>query len=230
MCGRFDITLPAEALGRLFGVRVTANLPARYNLAPTQDAPVCRLFQNAREVMPLHWGLVPHWAKDAAIGSRMINARAETVADKPAFRDAFRSQRCLVPATGFFEWKAEGKRKQPYRILRADDQPLVFAGLWARWRQGETRLDSFTIITRDAVGPITALHHRMPAILPESDWDAWLNAETDRATALRLLATPPPDLRYYPVTARMGAPGYDRPEAIQPLDPMAQPDEPLRLL
>lgn len=215
MCGRFDLTLPAEALAALFGVDWRANLAPRYNIAPTQDSAVCLIDKGARRLGMARWGLVPHWAKDAAIGNKLINARAETLSEKASFRDSFAKRRCVVPATGFFEWKTEDGRKQPHRITTEDGTPLLFAGLWAVWRGGETPLVSFTIVTRNAKGPITALHHRMPAMLPAEGVDAWLLGTSDDARDCLSLA--PPALRHYPVTPAMNKPAFDEPAALEPV-------------
>jgi putative SOS response-associated peptidase YedK len=197
MCGRYSLTTPEEALRRLFRYQGPAlNLAPRYNIAPTQAVPVVRLAapdsggtgDGARELAMLRWGLIPSWAKEAAIGNRMINARAETVSEKPAFRNAFRERRCLVLADGFYEWTKTNGAKQPYRIHRADDGPFAFAGLWERWRQAGENVESCTIVTTDANDALKPIHHRMPVILDPGDYQAWLDAEdTPRDTAQALL-------------------------------------------
>ncbi|MCW5729223.1 MAG: SOS response-associated peptidase [Alphaproteobacteria bacterium] len=190
MCGRYSITTPVEALARLFGFPERPNLAPRYNLAPTQIAPVVRESEDGRHLALLRWGLVPFWAKDADIGARMINARAETLAEKPAFRDAFRKRRCILPADGFYEWQAAEGRKRPHLIRRRDGRPLAFAGLWESWRgAGAEPLETFTIVTTDANETLRPIHERMPAILEEADFGLWLAATSD-AARLRALLRP----------------------------------------
>ncbi len=196
MCGRFTLRTPAYKLAEAFGVEVRANLAARYNIAPSQDVAVLRTGpDNQRELAILRWGLVPGWAKDPAMGNRMINARAETVAEKPAFRAAFRQRRCLIPADGFYEWqKAPDGSKQPYLIARPDGEPFVMAGLWERWAPaGEEPLETCTIITTEANDTLAPIHHRMPVIVTTVDHDAWLDPAPPSAEALTNLLRPAPD-------------------------------------
>ena len=203
MCGRFTLRTPAHQLAEAFGVEVRANLAARYNIAPSQDIAVVRAAPEPdnddggwRELTILRWGLVPQWARDAAMGNRMINARAETVAEKPAFRAAFRQRRCLIAADGFYEWrKAPDGSKQAYFIARADDAPFAFAGLWERWRlPGAEPLETCAIITTDANATLAPIHHRMPVILAAGDHDAWLDPDAPPGDALTALLRPaPPD-------------------------------------
>jgi putative SOS response-associated peptidase YedK len=156
MCGRYSLTTAPEAMRTLFAFENLPNLAPRYNIAPTQLAPVVRTRNGARELILMRWGLVPSWAKEVAIGARMINARADTIAEKPAFRDAFRERRCLVPADGFYEWRAENGRKQPFRVGLKGGRPFAFAGLWERWTAPEAArglvkgeaIETFTIVTR----------------------------------------------------------------------------------
>ena len=179
MCGRFLLTAPVEALRRLFGVTELPNLGARFNIAPTQDVPVVRAKAESagaadRELVMLRWGLIPSWAKDASIAASLINARGESVAEKPAFRAAFLQRRCLVPADGFYEWKAaahtgaKGKPppKQPYLIRRRDQMTFAFAGLWEHWRgDGRTGpLETFTIVTTDANADIARLEQQVDSL------------------------------------------------------------------
>ena len=149
MCDRYTVATPPAVLAERFSVQVRLNLEPRYNIAPTQRSPVIRIDADGRDLVPLRWGLIPSWAKDPAIGARMINARAESLTAKPAFRRAFAAQRCLVPADGFYVWKKDGRRKQPYYIRRRNKQPFALAGLWDRWRDrahGEV-LETYTIVT-----------------------------------------------------------------------------------
>jgi putative SOS response-associated peptidase YedK len=194
MCGRFSqfhSWQEVHAYLNIFGA--ARNLPARYNIAPTQDAAVVRHAPEGRALDFLRWGLVPSWAKDNSMAARMINARAETVAEKPSFRSAFRKRRCLVPADGFYEWRGPKGAKQPYRILSADGGMFAFAGLWERWdRGGGEPLESFTIITTAANSKLTPVHARMPVILDPVDFDLWLSPDLAANEALTLLR-PAPD-------------------------------------
>jgi putative SOS response-associated peptidase YedK len=177
MCGRFAFYSPTEAAADLFGASGTVAVEARYNIAPTQDVAAIRSAENeSKELVLLRWGLIPFWAKDPGIGNRMINARAETVAEKPAFRAAFRRRRCLLLADGFYEWRKEPSGKIPYFISSRDNQPFAFAGLWERWqnRDDDSSIDSTTIITTAASGFMASLHHRMPVILCPQLADRWL--------------------------------------------------------
>ena len=188
MCGRYASFLPAEALRALFQtVNATPNWEPTWNMAPTRDAPVVRLHPEtrARHLDLLRWGLVPHWAKDPKSVRQPINARAETVATTPMFRDALARRRCLVPADVFYEWQTTEAGKQPFAIARADGQPMVFAGLWEGWRGADgTVLRSFTIVTTNANTMLRPLHERMPAILEPADWPAWLGEADDNPTGL----------------------------------------------
>lgn len=188
MCGRYASFLPAEALRALFQtVNATPNLEPTWNMAPTRDAPVVRLHPEtrARHLDLLRWGLVPHWAKDPKSVRQPINARAETVATAPMFRDALARRRCLVPADLFYEWQATDGAKQPYAIARADGQPMVFAGLWEGWRGADgTVLRSFAIVTTSANSVLRPIHERMPVILEPPDWPTWLGETEGDAPAL----------------------------------------------
>lgn len=203
MCGRFAFYSAAEAVNALFGVDdESLSVRPQYNIAPTDPAAVVREDeQGERRLSMLRWGLVPFWAKDAKIGARMINARAETVAEKPAFRAAFKQRRCVVPADGYYEWHTEAGVKTPWYIARRDGAPMGFAGLWETWRDGEGAdpLETFTILTTASSGRIAGLHDRMPVVVDERLADAWLGGpgETD---VDELLASPGADgLTAWPV-------------------------------
>jgi len=182
MCGRYVFAILPSQLETLFGLHETpADLRARYNIAPTQIAPVIRIDPqgDGRVCSMLRWGLIPKWAKDPAIASSLINARCETVADKPAFRSAYRSRRCLVPASGFYEWKkSDGGTKQPYFIYREDQRPIAMAGLWENWTDPVSSIpvETFTILTTVASEAIRPLHDRMPVIIPPEHFDEWLQS------------------------------------------------------
>ncbi|MBM3490675.1 MAG: SOS response-associated peptidase [Alphaproteobacteria bacterium] len=220
MCGRYSFTTPLEAIRRLFRFQGSPNLAPRYNIAPTQQAPVLRRPTPAGGIATLdllRWGLVPGWAKDHSIGARMINARAESVADKPAFRAAFRRRRCLVLSDGFYEWQAVDGGKQPYRVALAGDAPFAMAGLWETWHspQGET-IETFAIVTTAASAAIRAIHERMPVILPTALHDAWLDVERP-ADGAWLRPYTGSDLRAYPIGRHVNAVRNDDPTCWVPL-------------
>jgi putative SOS response-associated peptidase YedK len=221
MCGRYAFFSPAEAVRRVFGVADAPALEARYNIAPTQAVPVVRETRpGQREVALLHWGLVPSWAKEKSIGNRMINARAETLAEKPAFRRAFRERRCLVLADGWYEWQATAAGKQPWFIRAADGRPLGMAGLWESWRDpaGGEPLESCTIVTIDAPGPLGEIHHRMPAVIPAAGFAGWLDPGSRDVTALsRWLVPPDPaGFRSWPVSRRVNDARQQGPDLAEP--------------
>jgi putative SOS response-associated peptidase YedK len=211
MCGRFVARRSAAEIGQIFRAQgPLPNVPARYNVAPSQDvlAVIFDSAAQARRLQTLRWGLIPSWAKDSKLAFSLINAKAETCTDKPAFRDAFTSRRCIVPADAFYEWKPDGKRKLPYAILRKDRAPLAFAGLWERWQDktnGEI-IRSCTIITTTPNAVCAPIHDRMPVILDESDYPRWLGEEpADRDALLAMMKPFPPDaMEAYPVDAKVG--------------------------
>jgi putative SOS response-associated peptidase YedK len=225
MCGRYSITSPTEAIQKLFQVPERPNLPPRYNVAPTQEVPAVRLGEDgARHLALLRWGLIPFWAKDAMIGNRLINARAESAATKPAFRAAFKARRCLVVADGFYEWKKpekKGAAKQPYRATLKGGGPFGFAGLWERWNDPETQstVESCTILTTDANPLLADIHERMPVIVDPADFDTWLDASVavERAEAL-LKPFPAAKMAVYPVSTRVNSVANDGPDVVEPLD------------
>jgi putative SOS response-associated peptidase YedK len=226
MCGRYTLSVPLSDLVDVFDVQPpTFEYPLRYNIAPTQHAPVVARSGGSRRLGLLRWGLVPPWAKDPAVGSRMINARSETVADKPAFRKAFERRRCLVPADGFFEWKKEAAReggrtrKTPYWIHRPSRVPFAFAGLWERWgKDEEDALYTFTILTTEASAPIRHIHSRMPAILSREAADRWIDEEASREELLSLLIPyQGSELDAHPVSSVVNSPRNDTPVCIEPI-------------
>ena len=182
MCGRFAFYSPSEATAALFGVTGSIAVEPRYNIAPTQYiAGIRNSDESGRELAMFRWGLIPFWAKDPSIGNRMINARSETVAEKPSFRAAYRRRRCLLLADGFYEWKKEGESKTPYFISMASGAPFAFAGLWENWQSKETdeSIQSTTIITTAANEFMATLHHRMPVVLQPDTADRWLAGDDD---------------------------------------------------
>jgi putative SOS response-associated peptidase YedK len=185
MCGRFTLRTPLTVLISEFQLDVNPTyqqllLEPRYNIPPTVDIPVIRQAET-RYISMMRWGLLPSWTKDPKKAPLLNNARAETVTEKPSFRSAFKSRRCIIPASGFFEWKTEGKSKQPYYFRHPDDRPLAFAGLWEKWNE----IESCTIITTDANEVMAPVHHRMPVVLGRNDYDWWLGP--DSTDLVRLL-------------------------------------------
>ena len=204
MCGRFNLQASAAELVEIFELSLVPQLQPHFNIAPGQPVLAIRETGEGREPVDLRWGLVPSWSRDPAIGSRMINARGETVATKPAFRSAFRRRRCLIPANGFYEWQKTGNRtKQPFHIGMRDGRPFAFAGLWEHWEAGDGSLvDSCTIITTDANARLADIHHRMPVILGADDYGRWLHPELQDPEALQSLLVPYADdeMHVYPVS------------------------------
>ncbi len=223
MCGRYSFTSPPEAVRQVFAFSgPLPNFPPRYNVAPTQDAAVVRLAPGddgqtgARELALLRWGLVPSWSKGPDHRYTMINARAETVASKPAYRAAFKARRCLVPSDGFYEWKKIGGRKQPYRFQVADADVFAFAGLWEFWQRGEDTIESFTIIVTEANDLVCPVHDRMPVILAPEDHESWLHAKTAAAAHALLKPFPAERMTSYAVSGHVNNARHDDPECIAP--------------
>ncbi len=223
MCGRYAFFSPAEAVKRIFALDEVPELEPRYNIAPTQPVPAVRAGEEgARAFAMLHWGLVPKWSKERAIGNRMINARSESLAEKPSFRDAFRKRRCLVLADGWYEWQVTPDGKQPWFIRMKDARPLAFAGLWERWKDPKdgALLESCTIVTTDASQSIRKIHERMPVVLAEADRDRWLDtafSETDKLSEL-LRPYEPKALEAWPVSRQVNAPKNQGQELIAPVE------------
>jgi putative SOS response-associated peptidase YedK len=222
MCGRFTLNQSAEALAQIFHVEPVLDLVADFNIAPTRM--VATVLQNPesekREFKQLHWGLIPSWAKDVAMGAKLINARAETVAEKPAFRSAFKHRRCLVLADGFYEWQRQQGKKQPFYFRLQDGQPFAFAGLWERWRSpANEEVISCTILTTAANELLQPIHERMPVILEPKDYDLWLNSQVQTPQTLEELLRPypAPAMTAYPVSTLVNNSRHNSPECIIPL-------------
>ncbi len=221
MCGRFTQKLTLDRIHDLYALTGPApplNLRPRYNGAPAQDFAACRLDEDGnRAIARLRWGLVPSWARDVRIGTRLINARAETVHNKPSFGAAFRSRRCLVPADGWFEWQATGRGKQPYFLAPVDGAPLSFAALWEHWDTGSDSLESFTIITTAASPRLADVHHRQPAIIDPDGFDDWLDPSSPVPRLLDLVREPhdgPYEKRA--VSTRVNSIRNDDPDVLAP--------------
>ncbi len=222
MCGRFTLTVdPADLKDRFQNTSFPAKFAPRFNIAPTQ--PVLAIPNDGRNAADFFiWGLIPSWAKDPSIGSRMINARGETLAEKPAYRGAYKYKRCLIPADGFYEWQAQPgtKAKLPYFIHMKDGQPFAFAGLWEEWRTADgSPVRTCTIITTAPNSLMAPIHDRMPVILRPEDYAEWLDAAPRTAQSLQHLVAPfPPELlEAYPVSALVNSPSNDRAELLQPV-------------
>jgi len=220
MCGRYTLSSASEIVAEVFELTEPPDLVPRYNIAPTQTAPVVLLDGSTgeRSLRPMRWGFIPSWAKDPKIGARMINARAETVAKKPSFRNAFRHWRCLVVADGFYEWTKSDNGKRPYHIRVRDGGPFAFAGLWTRWStSGGANVDSYTIITTEPNELTATLHHRMPVILHQRDYAAWLDPEEHADATLAALLRPyaSEGMEAYPVATLVNSPSHDAPDCAQ---------------
>ena len=235
MCGRYTQLMPWSELVELYrvtaGAAAAPNLAPRYNICPTQDVPVVRAGAGTgtggragREIVMVRWGLVPAWSKDTAMGSRLINARAETVAEKPSFRGAYKSRRCLIPADGFYEWRQQGDGpKQPYRITLSGGAPFAFAGLWERWEKAPDgkALRTCTIVTTAANPFLRPIHHRMPVILDAAGHDAWLDAATPPDTLAALLVPYGGAMEAHAVGTRVNNPRNDDAACVAPPGPTA---------
>ena len=218
MCGRYTITSAPEAIRALFRYQEQPNFPARFNIAPTQPIPIVRVVDGKRQFALMRWGLLPSWVKDPKAFTLLINARAESVCEKPAFRAAMKYRRCLIPADGFYEWKALGGRKQPYYVRARSGKPVAFAGLWETWTgpNGE-ELDTAAIVTTRANRTLSAIHDRMPVVIPPEAFDLWLNCtEVDATTAEALIAPAQEDLfEAYPVSTDVNRVANDNPKLIE---------------
>jgi putative SOS response-associated peptidase YedK len=228
MCGRFTLRTPLRQVADAFELAPTVVVGdewrSRYNIAPTQQVFVVRESPGSgeRELVPLHWGLIPRWADDPAIGGRMINARSETLAEKPAFREAFHKRRCLIVADGFYEWRQGAKPKQPYYIHLKQDGPFAFAGLWEHWKHGELAIDSCTIVTTEANELLRPLHDRMPVILPPKDYARWLDEDLQEPEELTplLKSFPAEAMTMHPVSTAVNSARREGPELIATSEPL----------
>lgn len=221
MCGRFTFAAPAEVVAEVFGLAEPVVLAPRFNVAPTQEVAVVRRQEGGCSLALVRWGLIPGWARDARLGAHLINARAETVAVKPAFRNAFKARRCLVLADGFYEWARRGSGKQPYWIGFEDGRPFAFAGLWERWQGSEGVVESCAIITTSANEVVAPLHDRMPVILPPRSLAPWLDPTSQDAATLQPLLHPYPSegMVAWPVSPRVNNPRHDDPACRAPVTP-----------
>ena len=227
MCGRYTQTKSGEAIARTFNLATPPDPQPRYNISPTQPISAIAQTNEDREYRIFQWGLVPSWSKDPSIGSRMINARSETVAEKPSFRAAFKRRRCLVLADGFYEWQRTGGKKQPYYIQVKDQEMFGFAGLWETWESGDgSHLESCTILTTEPNGLMETIHNRMPVILHPEDFDLWLDPSLQDGQHLQHLLRPYEDeaMAAYAVSTVVNNPRNERPECVEPMDKGADGD------
>lgn len=224
MCGRFTLTTSTEQLCNVAGVEELPLFEARYNIAPTQPILAVRETLSDRNEIErqgalLRWGLVPSWAKDLSIGNRLLNARSETVHEKPAFRRAFASRRCLILANGFYEWKKVGKTKQPYAFQMQDESPFAFAGLWEKWQNEEgEEIESATILTTTANGLMAPIHERMPVIIPRDSYSEWLDPSRLARKDLEIFLRPHPseDLKCFAVSTYVSNARHEGPKCLEP--------------
>ena len=222
MCGRFTLFEADKILSKEFGVSGIPTLSPRYNIAPSQPVTAVRatFTGSGRELALLRWGLIPSWSKDPAIGNRLINARAETASEKPSFRNAFRRHRCLIPASGFYEWRRQELGKQPYFVRMRDERLFSFAGLWDRWESPDKGvIETCTILTTVANAVLAPIHDRMPVILPPREYDRWLDPALRDPDALAplLVPFPPEEMLAFPVSPRVNTPTVDDEKCISPL-------------
>jgi putative SOS response-associated peptidase YedK len=221
MCGRYSQSQSAEIIAKAFQVDSVPALKPRYNIAPTQSVPTVlqTSASTSRQFKMLHWGLIPSWAKDPKMGGRLINARAETVNEKPAFRSAFRQRRCLVLADGFYEWQQQEdkKQKQPFYFRLSDGQPFAFAGLWEHWKGADgEEIESCTLLTTEPNELMQPIHNRMPVILDPKDYDLWLDSEVKKPELLQplLRSYQTEEMTAYPVSKAVNKPSNDTAECI----------------
>jgi len=220
MCGRYAQRTDPKRLAKVFGVAEAPGVEPRYNIAPTQDLLAVHQTADGREMTFYKWGLVPSWAKDTSMGVRLINARSETVEEKPAFRQAFKKRRCIIPADGFYEWQRTAGRKQPFFFRMKDESPFGFAGLWERWEgSGSQAINSCAILTTEANEVLQPVHDRMPIILHPNDYELWLEGGEREQALLRELLRPYPadEMTGYPVSTLINSPSNKGPELIKQL-------------
>ncbi|MEQ9259701.1 MAG: SOS response-associated peptidase [Roseovarius sp.] len=219
MCGRFALTLPNDAMARLFAASPANDLPEvpNFNICPTNSVHTVTAVDGGRQLRPMRWGFLPHWYKSPTDGPLLINARAETIAEKPAFRSAARERRCLIPATGFYEWtKDEEGKRLPWYIRRKEDAPIVFAGVWQLWEKGDAPLVTCAIVTCAANETMGQIHHRMPVILDEVDWPLWLGEEGHGAATL-MKPAPEEAFTFWRVDPKVNSNRASGAELIEPI-------------
>jgi putative SOS response-associated peptidase YedK len=214
MCGRFSLKTPVEELVEKFETPAVSKLSPHYNIAPSQEILTVLKKDEGRAMSLLFWGLIPSWSKD---GRGFINARAETIVEKPSFRSAFKRRPCLIPADGFFEWRKQGREKQPFYFRMKDGESFAFAGIWEEWKSEGEKIPTCAIITTQPNEIMSPVHDRMPVILHERDYDLWLDADADKVDERIELLQPYPaaEMEAYPVSTLVNNPGYDVADAIR---------------
>ena len=229
MCGRYLITTAPEALRKLFRYAEQPNFPARYNVAPTQPVPIVRMWEGARQFALVRWGFLPAWVKDLKNFSLLFNARGDTALEKPAFRNAMVRRRCLFPADGFYEWKADGKTRRPFAVLPKKGGPVAFAGLWETWMgpNGE-EVETAAILTTDANHTLRHIHSRMPAVIPPDAFDLWLDCRSVEASVAAAMLVPAQEELFeaYEIGPAVNRAANDTPDLLLPADPNAAPPPP----
>lgn len=228
MCGRYTLHTPPKQISVHFQLQQSQKIAPRFNIAPSQEVSIIRGDSQHRELAMVRWGLIPSWAKEKKSRYSMINARAETITTKPAFRGAFKHRRCLIPADGFYEWKTTATgNKQPYYICYRNSELFAFAGLWERWEGEQGKfIDSCTIIVTDANELIQPIHDRMPVVLEPADYETWLNPDNKNVSILASLLKPNPSekMESYPVSLQVNSPKNENPECIVPLKNVGSKD------
>ena len=222
MCGRFTLSANPEGIAEAFGIKQIPDLKPTYNVAPTQNvlAVLNEEKTHQRKFEKLRWGLIPFWAKDLTIGAKLINARSETVAEKPAFRYAFKQRRCLIVADGFYEWQKKKDQKQPFYFELQNKHPFAFAGLWDRWESPEgEKINTCTILTTTANKLLQPIHHRMPLILKQPDYDLWLDPQIQAPDLLQHLLSsyPSEEMSAYQVSSFVNNPKHNSYQCVEPI-------------
>ncbi|MFQ5451455.1 MAG: SOS response-associated peptidase [Nitrospinaceae bacterium] len=219
MCGRYTLTKPSKTIQSHFApVRVRMEIKERYNIAPSQELPAVVFQEGHRELLPMRWGLIPPWAREGKTVSAFINAKAETLHEKPSFKNSFREKRCLVPADGFMEWGKTPAGKTPYYLFLKSHELFAFAGIWSMWKEGGTPRLTYSIITTQPNSLVQSIHHRMPVILAPRDYGTWLNPESKQDVLRSLLVPFPSDsMDMYEISKEINSPKNDRAECLRPL-------------
>ncbi len=219
MCGRYSLTKPIKTIQEHFKIeKISREYKLRFNIAPTQNVPVVISIQDKKQLDTMRWGLIPSWAKEEKIGNRMINARAETIEEKPSFKSSFKTKRCLVPTDGFIEWKSNGGKKIPQYIQMESHALFAFAGLWSEWNKGSTILRTFTIITTEANTTLKSIHPRMPVIISPESYSYWLSSTTPSLSLKQLLKPFGQGLKYFPVSNLINSHKNDSLECLLPFN------------
>ena len=233
MCGRYALNQTPQQMQELFDFTDLPNFPPRYNIAPTQPVPIVRIVQGRRRFALVRWGLVPSWAKEFPKGAPLINARGETIKEKPSFRGGFRHRRCLMPADGFYEWRRGEGPPQPFMVRRKDRAPFAMAAIWEDWMGVDgSEVETCAIVTTSANDTLKPIHHRMPVILDPEDWKAWLDTDDTLVRDAAQLLKPAPDdlLEAFPVSPDVNKVANDEPHLMDPAEPIpprpAPPEKP----